>query len=202
MRVRLRARSGAKGPPRAGASSCAAAPMTRRMRAMWVAALQRSGVSFHESRALGDVADQSSFVTVSWTFGFMRSLGLAAGALALGGVAVHLDARRRERVLGYAFLGRMGLIEGQHRRALLVELTATVFVGCCLGLAASVAGAWLAHARIDPVPHVPPAPLLRPATDVLVACLVAGVVVVVAGAAIAQRRAGRDDPVEVLRAGA
>lgn len=171
-------------------------------RADVLASLQREGVTFHETRALGDVADRSSFVTVSWTFGFMRSLGLAAGALALGGVAVHLDARRRERVLAYAFLRRMGLSEHQHRRALLVELAATVLVGCVLGLAAAVAGAWLAHGRIDPVPHMAPAPLLRPAVGVLLACLVAAVIVVVVGAWIAQRRAGRDDPVEVLRAGA
>lgn len=77
-----------------------------------------------------------------------------------------------------------------------------MLVGCVLGLAAAVAGAWLAHGRIDPVPDIPPDPLLRPAVGVLLACLAAAVVVVVAGAWIAQRRGRRDDPVEVLHAGA
>jgi predicted lysophospholipase L1 biosynthesis ABC-type transport system permease subunit len=105
-------------------------------------------------------------------------------------------------VLGYAFARRMGLTRNQHRRALWVELTASVVVGCWLGLAIALAGAWLAHRRIDPVPAFAPDPLFRPALAVVVALATGAVAVAGVAAALAQRRTDRDDPVEVLRAGA
>jgi predicted lysophospholipase L1 biosynthesis ABC-type transport system permease subunit len=138
---------------------------------------------------------------VSWTFGFMQSLGIAAGVLVVGGLAFTLDARRRGRVLGYAFARRMGLTAATHRRALLAELAATVVVGCCIGLGTAVVGTRLVYGRIDPVPDFQPDPLLRPA--LLVMSLLAAVAVIVTGlgAVLGQRRTDRDDPVEVLRAG-
>ncbi len=177
---------------------------------MWVegdrdeilATLDAAGTDFYEPLTLGTVVDQVSFLTVSWTFGFMQSLGVAAGVLVVGGVAVHLDARRRGRVLGYAFARRMGLTRRQHRRALVVELVASVVVGCWLGLGLALVGATLAYQRLDPVPGFRPDPLFRPAIAIVVAVAVVAVVVAVVAAVLAQRRTDRDDPVEVLRAGA
>lgn len=163
--------------------------------------LEAAGATFREDRRVDDIADRTSFLTVSWTFGYMRSLGWAAGILVLAGVAIYLDARRRDRVLGYAFARRMGLTRGQHRRALLLELCAGIVAGCWIGLAVAVVGAWLAYDRIDPVPGYRPAPLLRPAFAVVAALAAASVVVAVVAAALAQRRVDRDDPLEVLRAG-
>ncbi len=176
---------------------------------MWVegdrdeilATLDASGTDFYEPLTLGTVVDQVSFLTVSWTFGFMQSLGLAAGVLVLGGVAVHLDARRRGRVLGYAFARRMGLTRSQHRRALVVELVASVVVGCWLGIGLALVGAALAYQRLDPVPGFRPDPLFRPAVAIVAAVGVVAVVVAAVAAVLAQRRTDRDDPLEVLRAG-
>jgi putative ABC transport system permease protein len=164
-------------------------------------AFQDAGIPFREERRSDDVADGAAFVTVTWTFGFMQSLGLSAGLLGLGGVAVYLDARRRDRLLGYAFMRRMGLTAPQHRRALLVELAASVVVGCWLGLGLAVGAAWLAHSRIDPVPSYEPAPLLRPARVTITTLAVLSALLAVTGGFLAQRRVDRDDPVEVLRAG-
>jgi putative ABC transport system permease protein len=167
-----------------------------------LAALTAAGIGYEEERRAAEVADGAAFLTVSWTFGFMQSLGISAGLLALGGVAVYLDARRRERLLGYAFMRRMGLSRGQHRWALVLELTAGLVVGCWTGLAIAVAGVWLAHGRIDPVPGFRPEPLLRVAGPLIVVLAVGALVVTVVAAVLAQRRVDRDDPVEVLRAGA
>jgi putative ABC transport system permease protein len=163
--------------------------------------LQGAGTSYTEERTRAAVADGASFLTVSWTFGFMQSLGLAAGLLVLGGAAIYLDARRRDRLLGYAFMGRMGLRRDQHRRALVVELTASVVVGCWMGLGVALAAAWLAHERIDPVPAYRPDPLLRAAVAVVAALAVTSVIIAATAAVLAQRRTDRDDPVEVMRAG-
>jgi hypothetical protein len=61
---------------------------------------------------------------------------------------------------------------------------------------------WLAHGRIDPVPGFRPEPLLRVAGPLIVVLAVGALVVTVVAAVLAQRRVDRDDPVEVLRAGA
>ena len=166
-----------------------------------LAALEAAGVPFQEDRTFTAVVDQAAFLTVSWTFAYMQSLGAAAGVLVVAGTAVYLDARRRDRVLGYAFARRMGLARTTHRRVLFVELAASVVTGCWLGLGIGLAGAWLAYDRVDPVPGFRPDPLLRPALGLGAALAVAAVVVAAVGAVVGQRRTDRDDPVEVLRAG-
>lgn len=191
------------------ASALADLDLTGGRREAWIrgdrsdalAALQRAAVPFEEIRSVGEIADSSSFLVISWTFGYMQSLGIAAGMLVFGGVAVYLDARRRDRVLGHLFLRRMGMTRRQHRRALLLELTASVLVGCWTGLGIAVAGAWLAHRRIDPVPNFPPEPLLRPAVSVIVVVGAIALLTVAIGSVVAQRRMDDDDPLEVLRVG-
>ncbi len=170
-------------------------------RADILATLDAAGTSYEETITVAQVADRVSFLTVSSTFGFMQSLGVVASVLVVGGVAVYLDARRRGRVLTYAFARRMGLTRRQHRRALLAEVVAGVVVGCWLGLVVALVGAGVAHERIDPVPSFRPDPLLRPATGMMVGLGLAALIVAWIAAAVAQRAADRDDPVEVLRAG-
>ena len=113
------------------------------------------------TRAAEGIFDQTVFLTVTWTFGFMRSLGIVAGVIAVGGLAIYLDARRRARTLGYAFLRRMGLRPAIHRRALFLEIAATVLVGGAAGIVLAVTAGWLVHRRLDPVPSIPPGTLLR-----------------------------------------
>lgn len=166
-----------------------------------LATLNDAGTAYEEVTTGDAVVDGAAFLTVSQTFGFLRSLAVASGLLVIAGVAVYLDARRRGRVLAYAFARRMGLTPRGHRRALLIELLAGIGVGCWLGLVAAVVGAGLAHERLDPLPTIRPDPLLRLATPLLVGLAVAAVVVAAVAAALAQRATDRDDPLEVLRAG-
>jgi putative ABC transport system permease protein len=166
-----------------------------------LAELAAAGTGYVELRTLSGIADRASFRTVAWTFGFLQSIGVTAGLLVVGGLVVYLDARRRDRVLGYAFMQRMGLRRVQHRLALAVELTASVLVGAVMGLGLSVATATLAHRRIDPVPRYAPEPLLRHATGMIVGLLATTVVLTVVAAILGQRQVDADDPVEVIRAG-
>ena len=164
-------------------------------------ALDEAGTSYEEVTTATGVVDAVSFLTVSQTFGFMRTLAVASALLVLGGVAVYLDARRRGRVLASAFLRSMGLTRGQHRRALVAEVLAGIGAGCWLGVVVAWVGARVALGRLDPLPFVQPDPLLRPATGVLVGLGLAALAVAIAAATIAQLVTDRDDPLEVLRGG-
>ena len=167
-----------------------------------LATLVAAGTGFSEERRLTEVADSASFLTVSWTFGFMQSLGISAGLLVLGGVAVYLDARRRDRLLGYAFMRRMGLPPGlapprtgggadrQRARRLLGRPRHRA--GGRRGSPTSASTRCRASA---------PIPLLRPALVLGGALAAVSLLLTVLAAVLAQRRIDRDDPVEVLRAG-
>jgi putative ABC transport system permease protein len=163
--------------------------------------LDEASTSYEETTTAAQVVDGVAFLTVSQTFGFMRSLGVTAALLVVGGVAVYFDARRRSRVLAYAFARRMGLTRRQHRRALLAEVLAGVGVGCWLGLVVALVGAGVTHERIDPLPSFRPDPLLRPASGLMVGLGLAALVVASIAAAIAQRTTDHDDTLEVLRGG-
>jgi hypothetical protein len=114
----------------------------------------------------------------------------------------HAFPTRRSSDLGYSLMRRMGLPRERHRRALGVELAASVLVGALAGLAIAGAGAGLAYAHIDPVPRYAPDPLLRIAGTAALGLSVATAVLTVVAVMLGQRRMDRDDPVEVLRAGA
>ena len=166
-----------------------------------LAALDATGVRYAITRGADEIADRAAFLTVSWTFGFMQAMGWAAGVLVVAGVAVYLDARRRARVLGYSFVRRMGLTRTQHRRALFIEIAASVVVGCWLGLATSLVGASLALDLVDPVPSYAPPTLWRVVVPTVVGLAIAAVVLTAVAAVLAQRRTDRDNPLEVLRGG-
>ena len=166
------------------------------------AELEAAGTGFSEVRTLSGIADRAAFQTVSWTFGFLQVIGLSAGLLVVGGLAVYLDARSRQRLLGYTLMRRMGLGRAQHRRALAVELTASVLVGAIVGLGIAVTAAALAYGRIDPIPRFAPDPLLRLALPTIAFLAIATLILTIVAVVLGQRRMDRDDPVEVLRAGA
>lgn len=164
--------------------------------------LDRAGVAVRFTYSTNAVADQSSFATVAWAFGFMQSLGVIAGLITVGGLLLYLDTRQRARKVSYAFLRRMGLSRRSHRRSLLAELVATLVTGCLIGALLACLAAWLVYGKVDPLPRVPPVPLLR------LPYLVLGIVVALTGlvawlgARAAQGSADRTNAAEVLRLGA
>lgn len=166
------------------------------------AELEESRTGFQEVRTLSGIADRAAFRTVAWTFGFLQVIGISAGLLVVGGLAVYLDARSRHRLLGYALMRRMGLRRAQHRRALGMELAASVLVGAVVGLGIAAVGAALAYEHIDPVPGFQPAPVLRIAVPMIAFLAVATALLTIVATALGQQRLDREDPVEVLRGGA
>jgi putative ABC transport system permease protein len=139
------------------------------------------------------------FLALSWTFGYLEALGVAAGLVALLGMVLYLQARQRDREVAYALARRMGLTSGAHGASVALELAGMLVVAFVIGTALAVAAAWLVFARLDPLPALPPTPLLRLPFSLFLGA--AGVLVLasVAGAWIVQQRADRANVAEMMR---
>jgi putative ABC transport system permease protein len=146
------------------------------------------------------VLDQTSFLTVAWTFGFMQSLGVLVALITIGGLLLYLDTRQRSRRVSYAFLRRMGLSRRAHRRSIVAEVGLVLVGGTVLGAALACVAAALVYLDVDPVPTILPDPLLRFPSDLLLGVVVTSLVVAWFGGRVAQLSADRGNVAEVLRA--
>jgi putative ABC transport system permease protein len=145
------------------------------------------------------VKDIPSLAAMIETFLVLDVLGAAAALLALAGTMMYLQARQRTHLVAYALSLRMGMTDATNTRSLRRELA--IMLGSALvmgGILAAIAGRIVAP-LIDPLPTVPPQPLL--AVPWVPFAIAAGLVVVaaVAGASLTARRARRVELGEVMR---
>jgi putative ABC transport system permease protein len=163
------------------------------------AAAQRAGIATGIASSATDVLDASSFLAISWTFGFLQSFGVLIGLITVGGLLLYLETRQRARKVTYVLIRRMGLSRAAHRLSVFTEVGATLVGGCVAGMVLSLLAARLVYARLDALPTVQPPPLLR--TPVLALAATGAAVLLAAwlGAWTAQRSADRTNAAEVLR---
>ena len=147
----------------------------------------------------GDVLDVTSFLATSWTFGFLQSLGILTGLITAGGLLLYLETRQRSRRAAYALSRRMGLSRAAHLGSLLAEVGGTLLGGFAIGAGLSFVAARLVYLRLDALPAVPPAPLLRTPVPALAGTAAAVLAVTWLAAWMAQRSADRTNLAEVLR---
>lgn len=145
------------------------------------------------------VLDVTSFLAVSWTFGFLATLGVLTGLITVGGLVLYLETRQRSRRVAYALARRMGLSRAAHLASVLLEVGATLAAGYLVGVALSFVAARLVYLRLDALPSVPPVPLLRAPTAALGGTGAAVLAAAWLGALVAQRAADRTRLSEVLR---
>jgi putative ABC transport system permease protein len=163
------------------------------------AAVQRAGISTGIATVADQVLDVTSFLAISWTFGFLQSFGVLTGLITLGGLLLYLETRQRARKVTYVLIRRMGLSRAAHRLSVLVEVGATVVLGCALGMALSLVAARLVYPRLDALPDTSPSPLLRTPVAALLATGSAALLAAWLGAWTAQRSADRTNAAEVMR---
>lgn len=163
-------------------------------------ALEEQGATVTAIRTVQEVRDTPSFQSLAWTFGFLEALGVAAGLIALVGLVLYLQTRQRSREISYALARRMGLTRGAHRRSVLFELTGMLVIALAIGAGLALAAALLVYRRLDPLPALPPGPVLRAPLALL--AISAGAILLAAwtGARLVQRRADRANVAEVMRA--
>ena len=143
----------------------------------------------------------ANYLSVSWTFGYLRALAAFVGAVAVGGLLLYLETRQRTRVASYALARRMGLTSASHLRSLVIELTALLGLAFVVGGALAWSAVLVVYRMLEIDPTRPPVPLLTVPTITVIAAAAATAAVAVLTAGYAQRAAGRADMAEVLRLG-
>jgi hypothetical protein len=146
-----------------------------------------------------EVRTSPAFLALDWTFGLLEALGVLAGIVAGIATILYLQARQRSREVSYALARRMGLGRRAHRRSVFVETGCMLVVAFVLGTVFAVLAAALVHGRLDPIPGLPPGPLLRVPLGAVATTAVVTVVVAAIGAWRVQAVADRARVGEVMR---
>jgi putative ABC transport system permease protein len=145
------------------------------------------------------VLDVSSFLTTTWTFGYLQALGALTGSIAIGGLLLYVETRSRARRVSYALSRRMGLSRRAHAASLVAELALPLVGGLVAGAALAMAAVTMVYGELDGQPNLPPPPLLRVPWPVLAGAGLTVVAVTLLAAGVAQRSADRAKVGEVLR---
>jgi putative ABC transport system permease protein len=146
-----------------------------------------------------DVRQATSLLPLTWTFGFLQALGVATGLISLVGIVLYLQARQRSRVVTNALVKRMGLTAASQRASMAVELAVMLLVAFVVGALVAMLAARFAYPQLDPLPSVPPDPILDfPLILVAVVGLVVLFISPIGGWRV-QRSADRANVAEVMR---
>jgi len=136
-----------------------------------------------------------------WALSYVRVVGLAAGVVALCGLALFFAATAERRRLGSALAARMGLRRGDRIRATVTEVGAMLVGGAGLGIGLSWVALHLVIDQLDPLPGAPPAVLLRTGWTTAAASLGAALVTTVIVSALLDWGSQRTALPELLRRG-
>ena len=164
-----------------------------------LAELERAGVYTQTAVSARDAAESSTLLSISWTFGLLRILGIVAGVMSIVGMLLYVASRHRARLVSYLLGRRMGLRKTEHRSALLIELSAMLAAALVLGGSLGLVATRLIYRTLDLLPTVPPAPLFRVPTLEVVAAALAFLVAAALGSRWIQRSSDAARPGEVMR---
>ena len=176
---------------------------------LWAKAAPSAVVAALRSRhvpALGYVTAErvlslSPLRPFEWSQRLLVALGASTAWLGVVGMFLYVRSQVRRRVLPYALMRRMGLAARAHRRALLVE--AMAIEGAALIVAAVAGGvtAALVLPLLDPVPQIPPRPVVAWPVTGFVSLVIAATLVAAAASFWAQRTLDGESLAEVARLG-
>jgi hypothetical protein len=145
--------------------------------------------------------DGSVLQFATWSFDFVRALGVFVGLLVVAALVLHLAARQRQHALEFAFLRRMGFGPKRHWWSLVLETAGLAAVMVVLGVSLALLCAGIVSPYVDPLPALLPDPLTVVPWTALGGVFLIAIAVVLGGTAIAQASGSRVDVAEVLRDG-
>ena len=159
-------------------------------REMWIrgptdevlAAASASGVESYLTITAAEVEDIPFIKAAIDTFLVLNVLGVIALILVLVVAVVYLQARQRSRIVASALSDRMGLQPVTMRRSLILELAIPLFAGLVVGASSGLIGARGVTPYIDPLPTIPPDPILTvPLAIIAMAAIGLGAAAIVGG---------------------
>jgi putative ABC transport system permease protein len=162
-------------------------------------AMSAARVDTQTSVSARDAAESSALLSISWTFGLLRVLGIVAGLMSIVGILLYVAGRHRARLVSYLIGRRMGLRTAEHRASLLLELLVMLSASLLLGGSLGLVAVRVIYRSLDLLPTVPPEPLFRvPAIEVLAAAI-AFTAAATVGSRWIQRSSDSARPGEVMR---
>ena len=141
----------------------------------------------------------SVFQPVVWIAQFVQAVGVLIAALAAGALLAYLGAGRRARALAAELLRRMGLGTTRQWLVAVIELGLLAVLALVTGVVAGWLSVTALRKLVDAAPAVPPGAALRFPLPAVTWAMVVGVLVVIAGAAVATLAADRTPAAELLR---
>jgi putative ABC transport system permease protein len=164
-----------------------------------VDALRDPRIAVFQTLTSDEVEALPRLTVVLDTFAVLDALGLATGVLVAVALLMYLQARQRSQIVAYGLSTRMGMPPSSHRRSLVLETGSMLVAAFVLGVGLGMVAAALLVGRLDPIPVVPPDPVLV-APSVAIAVALAGVAVVAwIGAWVTSRQAASVHLGEVMR---
>ena len=161
--------------------------------------LEARGFAAVSLRTVATVRSMPSLLSLGWTLQFLLALGVVAALVVGAALLLYLQARQGARDLSYSLARRMGLREGVHRRAMVLELGGMLLVASAVGAALALLAAALVRSKLDLLPGIPGPTVFAVPWTLFVVVAVCVVSVAEFGGRLAQRRARRARPSEVLR---
>ena len=164
-------------------------------------ALVTAGYAYEESeiKTADGFAARPDVRAQAWSLSYLRGVSLAAGVLALIGIAMHALAQQRRRTVAALLLERMGMRRRSADAATALEIGVLTGSAAVVAVVVALPASALVLELLDPVPTVLPDPLFAVPWGSL-AVVAAGVVAVTVGGALLVGRAARRTVAgEVLR---
>ena len=164
-------------------------------------ALVTAGYAYEESeiKAADGFAARPDVRAQSWSLSYLRGVSLAAGLLALIGIAMHAVAQQRRRTVAALLLQRMGMTRRSADAATALEIGLLTGVAAVVATLVALPASALVLGQLDPVPALLPEPIFAIPWSSLAVVLVGVVAVTVGGAVLVGRAARRTVAGEVLR---
>jgi len=162
-------------------------------------AMQKDGYPVELAITADAVRQTPGFLSLSWVFSFLEALGVLAGLVALVALVLYLQARQRSREVAYALERRMGLRKRSNFLSVVLELFGMLGASFVIGGGLAVVAAFLLYRKADPMPGIPPDPLLQLPVALFVLTGVILALAAVVSAWWVQRAAERANVAEVMR---
>ena len=157
-----------------------------------VSRLRTAGLAIRSTLDVATVSTAPSLEAVLETLTILRALGLLVAILAAVGLVVYVDVRAQRRRLASVLTTRMGLRRRTDWVSGWLEMGGVAGLGLVVGVVTGLALVRYVTSLLDPLPDIPPGPLVVLPWTFVTALVVATLAVTALAATVSLRRSDTD----------